>query len=173
MSDLVHVAVVVGNPKPASRTLSAATYVAEQLSGAPPKTVIDLATVGPALLDWSDERVAGLVDEVSAAQLVVFACPTYKSSFTGLLKLFLDRFRVDSLTGVVAVPLMLGALPGHSLAPEAFLRPVLADLGATIPGKALFIVESAYDSPAAYAPWLSAVRPIVAGAVHEVGSVQR
>jgi FMN reductase len=164
VSDLTRVAVVVGNPKPASRTLSAATYVAEQLAGAPANLVIDLATLGPALLDWADVQVAALVDEVLASQLVVFASPTYKGSYTGLLKLFLDRFAADSLTGVLAVPLMLGALPKHALAPEVFLRPVLAELGATVPGKALFVLDGAYDAPAEYESWLHAVRPFVAAA---------
>lgn len=44
------IAVIVGNPKPHSRTLLAATGVAECLSGASPRTVIDLATLGVGLL---------------------------------------------------------------------------------------------------------------------------
>jgi FMN reductase len=161
MTRLAEVVVVVGNPKSASRTLVAATYVAEQLAGRPPATVIDLATLGPALLDWGDNRIAALVDEVQCARLVVVASPTYKGSYTGLLKLFLDRFAADSLTGVLAVPLMLGAGPKHALAPEVFLRPVLAELGATVPGKALYVVDNAYDQPAEYESWLDAVRPFV------------
>ena len=48
------VAVVVGNPKPASRTLAAATHLATELSGAAPDLVVDLGTLGARLLDWSD-----------------------------------------------------------------------------------------------------------------------
>ena len=135
--------------------------------------MIDLAALGPALLDWADAQVSALVDEVLAARLVVFASPTYKGSYTGLLKLFLDRFAADSLTGVLAVPLMLGAAPKHALAPEVFLRPVLAELGATIPGKALYVLESAYDKPAEYESWLEAVRPFVAGAAVRGAAVLR
>ena len=40
------VAVVVGNPKPRSRTLEAATYVATELSGHEPDLVVDLAELG-------------------------------------------------------------------------------------------------------------------------------
>ena len=47
-------AVVVGNPKPASRTLAAATYVAGELSGRESDLVVDLATLGARLLDWRD-----------------------------------------------------------------------------------------------------------------------
>ena len=148
---------MVGNPKPQSRTLAAATYVATQLSGGEPDLVVDLADLGPALLDWSDPTVAGLVEEVGAADLVVFASPTYKGTYTGLLKLFLDRFATDGLSGV-AVPLMLGAGPGHALAPELTLRPVLTEIGGSVPVRGLYVVDSAFDDPAAYEPWLAAAR---------------
>jgi len=155
-------AVVVGNPKPGSRTLAAATHLARELAGTEPDLVVDLATLGAELLDWSSLVVADLVERVGAADLVIVASPTYKGSYTGLLKLFLDRFA--SNTGLVgfAVPLMLGGAPGHALAPELALRPVLTELGATVPGRGLFVVDSAYDDPAAYATWLATTRPIVA-----------
>ncbi len=92
MSRDSRVAVVVGNPKPQSRTLTAATYVARELAGREPDLVVDLAELGARLLDWKDPTVAELVAEVGAADLVVVASPTYKATYTGLLKLFLDRF---------------------------------------------------------------------------------
>jgi FMN reductase len=155
------VAVVVGNPKPQSRTLAAATLVAEALAG-PPDLVVDLATLGPALLDWADPDVTELVKQVGAADLVVFASPTYKAAYTGLLKLFLDRFAGGTGLSGLAVPLMLGGSPAHSLAPELHLRPVLTEIGGTVPGRALYVVDAQHDDPAAYADWLAATRPIVA-----------
>jgi FMN reductase len=154
------VAVVVGNPKPRSRTLAAATYVATELSGHAPDLVVDLADLGASLLDWQDEEVARLVAAVGAADLVVFASPTYKGTYTGLLKLFLDRFATDGLDGV-AVPLMLGAGPGHALAPELSLRPVLTEIGGTVATKGLYVVDSAHEDPSAYAHWLELSRPVV------------
>jgi FMN reductase len=154
------VAVVVGNPKPRSRTLAAATYVAESLVGAP-DLVVDLATVGPALLDWSEPDVTDLVKQVGAADLVVVASPTYKAAYTGLLKLFLDRFAGGTGLSGLAVPLMLGGSPAHTLAPEVHLRPVLTEIGGTVPGRALYVVDAQHDDPSAYADWLDATRPIV------------
>lgn len=80
------VAVLVGNPKPSSRNLAAAVLVARELTpgGAEPDLVVDLATLGPALLDWSDPEVAALVQELGEVDLVVVACPTYKATYTGL-----------------------------------------------------------------------------------------
>jgi FMN reductase len=154
------VGVVVGNPKPQSRTLEAATYVATELSGHEPDLVVDLAQLGARLLDWQDETVAEIVAEVGAADLVVFASPTYKGTYTGLLKLFLDRFATDGLRGV-AVPLMLGAGPGHALAPELTLRPVLTEIGGTVATKGLYVVDSAHDDPSAYEHWLGLSRPTI------------
>lgn len=150
------VAVVVGNPRPASRTLSAATYVARELAGEP-DLVVDLGAVGPALLDWADDGVADLVRRVGEADLVVVASPTYKASYTGLLKLFLDRFSTTGISGV-AVPLMLGGGPDHALAPELTLRPVLSEIGATVPVRGLYVLDARHDDPAAYADWLVEAR---------------
>jgi FMN reductase len=154
------IAVVVGNPKPASRTLTAATHVARELGGEP-DLVVDLATLGPAILDWGDPEVAALVERVGAADLVVVASPTYKAAYTGLLKLFLDRFAGGTGLSGLAVPLMLGAGPAHALAPEHTLRPVLTELGGTVPGRALYVLDAQYDDWAAYDAWLAATRPVV------------
>jgi FMN reductase len=159
------VGIVVGNPKPASRTFHAAAHLAEQLTGQSPDPALDLAALGPALLDWSDAEADAAVREVRGLDLVVFASPTYKASYTGLLKLFLDRFPSNALDGVIAVPLMLGAGPAHALAPEVFLKPVLAELGAVLPTKALYLLDSAYDDPEAYEPWLESARPRVTAAL--------
>ena len=160
---MTRVAVVVGNPKPASRTLTAATYLATELSGQAPDLVVDLATLGAGLLDWQDPTVTALVEQVGRADLVVVACPTYKATYTGLLKLFLDRFAPHLGQGLsgVAVPLMLGAGPGHALAPELTLRPVLTEIGATVPVRGLYVLDGQYDDPAAYDAWLGAARPVV------------
>jgi FMN reductase len=158
----VTTAVVVGNPKPASRTLAAATYVARELSGHEPGLVLDLAELGARLLDGQDPGVLDLVTQVAEADLVVFASPTYKATYTGLLKLFLDRFAADSLRGL-AVPLMLGGGPAHALAPELTLRPVLAEIGGTTV-RGHYVLDSRYDDPAAYEGWLDRVRPLVARA---------
>lgn len=151
------VAVVVGNPKPQSRTYRAAHLVAERLAGRPADLSIDLADLGPALLDWSDPVVAELVAAVQAADLVVVASPTYKGSYTGLLKLFLDRFGAGSMTGT-AVPVMLGGHWKHALAPELLLKPILVEIGATCPTAGLFLLDSELDTSDALDAWLARAR---------------
>ncbi len=156
------VAVVVGNPKPASRTLAVAQVVAAQLVGRPPDVVVDLVQLGTDLLEWSSPSLSKAVADVQASSLTIFASPTYKGSFTGILKLFLDAMGTGALAGVTAVPLMLGGDLRHSLAPEVFLKPVLNELGASCPGPGLFLLERDWDDPSALAPWLERARPLLA-----------
>jgi FMN reductase len=154
-------AVVVGNPKPGSRTLDAATKVAERLGGRPPDLVLDLVELGPGLLGWGDEAVGRAVASVQEATWVVVASPTYKAAYTGLLKLFLDQFAAGSLAGVVAFPLMLGGAWSHALAPEVFLKPVLAELGASCPMPGLYLLDSDYESPAGLEEWVESARRFI------------
>jgi FMN reductase len=146
---------VVGNPNPRSRTRAAAELVVEQLTGAPPDDVIDVIDLGPGLLGWGDAGVEQAVAALRAAELAVVASPTFKATYTGLLKLFLDHVGTGDLAGVTAVPLMLGAGPTHALAPELLLKPVLVELGATAPTRGLYLLDRAWDSPGALDGWLA------------------
>ncbi|MGY1602478.1 NADPH-dependent FMN reductase [Geodermatophilus sp. SYSU D00815] len=155
---------VVGNPKPHSRTRSAAELVVERLTGAPPDRVVDVVDLGAGLLTWNDPAVEDAVAALKAADVAVVASPTFKATYTGLLKLFLDQIGTGELAGVVAVPLMLGGGPAHALAPELSLKPVLVELGATTPTRGLYLLDKRWDDPAALEPWLAAAAAQVAAA---------
>src|SRR5947209_1629291 len=124
------IAVVCGNPKPKSRTLEAALFVAERLTGTKPDVVLDLVDIGPHLLGWGDAAATAAVESVQSCGVAIYASPTYKGTYTGLLKLFLDQVPTDGLAGTIAFPLMLGAALGHAMAPDLLLKPVLVELGA-------------------------------------------
>ena len=86
---------------------------------------------------------------------------TLQATYTGLLKLFLDRFAGGVGLRGVAVPLMLGAAPHHALAPELHLRPLLVELGASVPTSALYVLDREHDRPEPYGAWLVRSRPLV------------
>jgi FMN reductase len=159
------IAVVVGNPKPRSRTYQAAHIVAEKLTGQQPDLSVDLADLGPSLLDWSDASIGDVVTAVQNSDLVVVASPTYKATYTGLLKLFLDRIAAGALAGVTAVPMMLGGHWRHALAADLLLKPVLVELGATCPTRGLFLLESEYVGGETLDSWLDLARPQLAASV--------
>jgi FMN reductase len=159
----MNVVVVVGNPKPMSRTRAAAELVAEQLTGQPPARVIDVVDLGPGLLGWGDPAVAEAKQAVLAADLLIVASPTFKATYTGLLKLFLDQFGQGELDGTPTFALMLGGSPAHALAPELTLRPVLVEIGASCPAPSLYLIDSEYETAEDLAKWLSRAKKFVPG----------
>jgi FMN reductase len=163
------VAVVVGNPRPRSRTYDSALVLADRLGGA--DLVVDLADHASELFDWGSETVRDLVEQVAGSLVVVVASPTYKATYTGLLKAFLDRFPHQGLGGVTAVPLMLGGSPAHSLAIEHGLRPLLVELGASVPTGGLYVLDSEHDRPEPYDAWFATAEqhlPTLPAPTHEV-----
>ena len=139
------IAVVTGNPKPNSRTHGVALAVADALAKEtrrerrPPGHRPGRARAAAVRLDRPE--LTRLTAEVAAADIAIFASPTYKAAYTGLLKAFLDRYGSNGLAGVTAVPVMTGGWPGHLLAVEVHLRPVLVELGATVPARGLYVTE--------------------------------
>lgn len=158
----MNVAVVVGNPKPKSRTLEAAVYVAQKLCGAPPDLTLDLVDLGTGLLGWGNPEVAAAVEAVCKSDVAIFASPTYKGAYTGLLKLFLDQIPGDGLANTLAFPLMLGAGPGHQMAPDLVLKPVLVELGAACPARGLYLLDTDYTSDEVIGPWVTRAKPFLA-----------
>jgi FMN reductase len=165
------VAVVVGNPKPRSRTKDVAVAVAAAAAGAAgldgaDQLLVDLADLGPQLFDWSSPEVRASVDAVAHCPLAVVASPTYKASYTGLLKSFLDWFGTTGLSGVTVVAVMVGAGPEHALAVEVHLRPVLVEIGATVPARGLYVTEDQLGSlDEVIGGWLTEAGPRLRAAV--------
>ena len=79
-----------------------------------------------------------------------------------MLKAFLDNFGNDGLAGCLAVPVMVGAGAHHALAPEVHLRPLLVELGASVPSRGLYVIDSEMDSPdALVAAWAATAGPLL------------
>jgi FMN reductase len=221
----MRIAVVTGNPKPASRTHGVALAVARALAealrapygpdgalagalwapggpgapvladpvladavladpvladaaladGAPGAHLeVDLAGYAQRLFDPADGELSRLTAEVAAADVAIFASPTYKASYTGMLKAFLDRYGNNGLAGTVAVPVMTGGWAGHLLAVEVHLRPVLVELGATVPARGLYVTEPELaELDAKVAGWAATAVPLIGAALaaHEASEV--
>jgi len=57
---------------------------------------------------------------------------------------------------------MTGGWAGHTLAVEVHLRPVLVELGATVPARGLYVTEPELaDVDAAIAGWAAAAVPLI------------
>jgi FMN reductase len=140
---------IVGNPRVGSRTRLAADAVAESLERLAREVgrevdvqAIELAELMGELFASPSDAADAAVALARASDLLVVASPTYKATYTGLLKAYFDRFGSNALAGVIAVPLMLGGAPVHTLALDTHLHPLLLELGASCPTRGLFVLES-------------------------------
>jgi len=155
------VAVVVGNPKARSRTYAAGVMAAKLIFEQEPTVALDLAELGPELLSWESKKITDALNAVRECDAVIAACPTYKASYTGLLKLFLDYLPAGGLKDKLAFPVMLGAGPAHALAPELLLKPVLVELGAVCPVPGLYLIDKTYETDANFVNWATAARRFI------------
>jgi FMN reductase len=174
---------LVGNPRPGSRTAALAAAVLgavlADLGEVEPGTVVDLGAllgeVGAPLGADSAARYAEPLARLHAARLAVVATPTYKGSYTGLLKAFLDHVAAGALHRTVAIPVITVGSPAHSLAADLHLRPLLVELGAITPTPALVVQESDLADPSPVIDgWLersaSALHGLLAPTRSEVGA---
>jgi FMN reductase len=153
--------ILVGNPQPASRTRLVAEELAAQLTELVRErgelgATIDLADHASRLFEADAPELDALVDRVRGARVLVVASPTYKAAYTGLLKAFLDRLPGGGLEGVTAVPVMTIGAPIHALAVEHTLRPLLVELGASVPTRGLaFPADRVEERATVVAEWLA------------------
>ncbi len=92
--------------------------------------------------DVADPRVAHAHRVLALAQGVLIATPIYKAAYSGLLKLFLDALQSDALRGKPVLALATGGSPGHLLAIDYALKPVLSALGARTIVDAVYATDS-------------------------------
>jgi FMN reductase len=151
------VTLLVGHPRPGSRTLAvsrmaAATLITElRRRGTPvePAALIDLARLLPNLISGRPDGgpVGQAISSLRGSRLLIVTSPTFKASYSGALKLLLDELPHRGLAGTVAVPLMTAASPQHGHIVYSLLRPLLLELGAEVPAAGLCVLEHHLANP--------------------------
>lgn len=166
------VSVVVGNPKAGSRTRQVAEDAVGALFGdGATVSVIELADYAGALFDWGSAEVAEAAAQVKGSDVIVVATPTYKATYTGLLKAFLDRFGAGELADSTALLVMTGGDRTHALAPDNSLRPLLVELGAAMPTQALYAIMDGSDVEPQVAEWAAGAKRSLAAAARAAAAV--
>jgi FMN reductase len=136
---------LVGNPRAGSRTLRAAAAVGQAIArdaGGTLDEIIDLIDLRDVLFDIGHERVKAIIARLLETDVVVVGSPVYKASYSAVLKAFFDHVGAGQLAGRLAVPMMVGGAPGHMLAVEVHLRPMLVEVGATCVTPGLYVLEA-------------------------------
>ena len=142
---MTQIVVVSGNPRPGSRTLTLATAVGEAIAsqaGAAAPAVVEVGALGTGLLTPGDPATADAVAALTEAEILVVATPTYKGSYTGILKVLLDQLPANALAGKRAVPVVTAGVAPQAAAAEQLLRQLLTELGADVVDPGLPVVEA-------------------------------
>ena len=124
------IVVVSGNPRAGSRTSVLASAVGEALGGA--ATVVEVGALGTGLLTPGDAATAAAVAAIREADVLVVATPTYKGSYTGVLKVLLDQLPANALAGKRAVPVVTAGVLPQAAAAASLLAQLLGELGADV-----------------------------------------
>lgn len=125
---------IAGSPSERSRSAALLDATAQRLSARGALLdrvhIRDLSPQALLLADFGHPTVAGAIDQVARARVLVVATPVYKAAYSGVLKVFLDLLPQTALKGKTVLPLATGGSPHHMLALDYALRPVLQSLGA-------------------------------------------
>lgn len=146
--------VVSGHPRTGSRTLGLARALGDAFATrrvGPDPVIVDVAELGPGLLTPGDAATRTALDTVQDATVLVVATPTYKGSYTGVLKALFDQLPANALAGTVAVPVVTAGIQPQADATEALLRRLLRELGADVADFGLTVIESELPDAAAIA----------------------
>ena len=160
---------ISGSPSATSRSRALLEHAQAQLEAAGcSTTLIDLATLpADALLGRREnQNLKRVIELVVTAQIVVASSPTYRASYTGLLKTFFDLLPQDCLVGRIGLPILTGGSPAHQLALDHSFRPLFASLGATV-------VTGIYAFDAQFKTELDALHTRVRAAVDEAVALAR
>ncbi|HEX4063805.1 MAG TPA: NAD(P)H-dependent oxidoreductase [Streptosporangiaceae bacterium] len=138
---------LVGNPKAGSRSANVAQAATRAVMAAADvqgrHETVDLSALAcRLLLPQASAVIEDAVEEVLAADVLLVASPVFKGTYTGLLKVFLDRLGYRALAATLALPMLVMKHPEHALAVEVHMRPLLVELGATVPTPGLTVMES-------------------------------
>jgi FMN reductase len=90
----------------------------------------------------------------SAKQLIaecaglIVATPVYKAAYSGGLKAFLDILPQYAFRGKTLLPIANGGSPGHQLAIDYALKPVLSAMAATDLLQGVYVVDAQFNTDA-------------------------
>ena len=126
---------ISGSPSTSSKSRTLLEHAGTRIAAAGWSTsLIDLSALDAASLLGRSHHAAvqGAIKAVLDANVVIAASPTYRATYTGLLKAFFDLLPQDALSGKIGVPILTGGGPWHMLALDHGFRPLFASLGATV-----------------------------------------
>ncbi len=134
-----------GSPTPGSRSRKVLVRVLEHVASHGVKTsILDLADL-PAealLARRTDPVVADAVAACMKARILILATPTYRATYAGQLKAFMDLFPNAGLTDHVGGAIATARGPMHLLLLDHGIRPLVASLGGLTASQLVYVTDS-------------------------------
>lgn len=131
---MVDVFTINGSPSIPSRSAAVLRYARETLEAQGLRSwelnVRDLPLEDLIYGRFGSPAIAEQAAVLSQARAVLVSTPVYKGAYSGVLKTFLDLLPQGAFANKLVVPIATGGSPGHLLAIDYALRPVLGALGA-------------------------------------------
>ena len=132
---------ILGSPFSGSSSEKIVSLILDRLSPDHwTSTVVDLSEV-PAdnlLLRSEGPALRQALDKTTEADLIIPASPTYRATYTGLLKVFFDLMPPESLLGSYVLPVQTGGSPHHSLSIEYGMVPMVRSLGGLVLANSIY-----------------------------------
>ncbi len=97
--------------------------------------------------------------QVSNAAGIIVSTPIYKAAYTGSLKALLDILPQYAFRGKTILPIASGGSPGHLLAIDYAIKPVLSTLGASDILQGVYLVDQQFR--------VENGQPIIAEEIHQ------
>ena len=142
----MNIVAILGSPSNSSRTARLIEHAARRLQPAgihvDSVSVYDFPADDLLYGNFAAPAVQALQQRVAAAQGVIIATPVYKAAYAGALKVLLDLIPEGGFAGKPVLPLASGGSPGHLLAVDYAIKPVLAALKASEIHQGVFAVDS-------------------------------
>ncbi|HWU34674.1 MAG TPA: FMN reductase [Methylovorus sp.] len=153
MSKKLIVTAVAGSTSRPSRTLTLVEEIAARLGKHLPieLKLIELGELGPDLgaslsYDSIKPAVRQAIKDIETTDVLIFATPVYRGSYTGLLKHLFDLVHYEAL---IDVPVLLAATGGslrHSLVIEHQLRPMFSFFQSLTLPVGVYAIESEFSN---------------------------
>lgn len=170
---MLRIAGIVGSPNVPSRSRLLLQHAVDEARARGAQVdLVDLTGLpAGALLGRAEhDEVDAAVRTVREAAIVLAATPTYRASYSGLLKCFFDLLPPDALKGKVGVPIVTGtSLDDLRVAGQA-LRALFTSLGATVVGPGAYALDGDFTDERPSAPVLRRVDRAVSEALAASGA---
>lgn len=137
--------VVSGSASKTSRSERLGDYIRSMLKGnyvsVEHLRIRELPMPALACADMSNCDVAKAVQKLDDATAIIFITPTYKGSYSGLLKMFIDVLPQYALRGKTVLPLATGGTIAHMQMLDHALRPVLQTMWPRHVAQGTFVLD--------------------------------